>query len=298
MSKNSNEKKGLPQRVKMRHDSHFVNEFAGRHTESIGEMVHIDRIVADPNQPRSSMGDLDELAASIQDKGILEPILARPISMNRGEGAQDLMIISGERRYRAALELGLREVPVIVMEVSEQEALEIALIENLQRKDLTPFEEAEGYKALAELHGYTQEQISRGVGKSRSLIAETMRLLEMSPRVRDVSQALGISSRSILLEVVRRGGSDSDMVSRLEEVARFGLNRDELRRRRSAEDKPKVGSSSRRTRRRPYVFNFRPTDKSYRVSLAFKKSVVEKEDLIVALESVIAELRSSPDLPL
>ena len=295
MSKAAGEKKGLPQRVKMRHDTHFVDEFAGRHAQPIGEIVQIDRIAPDPNQPRSSMGNLQELATSIREKGILEPILVRSSTSVTSPGSQNLTIISGERRYRAALSEGLLEVPVIIMEVDEQEALEIALIENLQRKDLTPFEEAEGYKALADLHGYTQSQISAGVGKSRSLVAESLSLLQMSPMVRDVSQALGITSRSILLEVVKRGGNDAHMVSTLEDVARLGLNRGELRQRRTDEDNAKRLTPSKRARRKPYVFNFRSTDKSYKVSLAFKKSVVERQDLIVALESVIAQLRATKD---
>ena len=303
MSRHSGVKRGLPDQVRMRHDTHFVEEFAARHAEPIGEIVPTARLVADPKQPRSTMGDLAELAASIRHKGILEPLLVRPVisredlsGSHRLEGAMPiLMIISGERRYRAALQAGLDEVPVIVMDVNDQEAREIALIENLQRKDLTPFEEAEGYKALADLHGYTQKQIATGVGKSRTLIAESLALLQMSPRVRDVSQALGITSRSILLEVAKRCNSDEEMVATLEEVARLGLSRDELRHRGSVTTAPKVGNSARRRRSKPYVFNFRPSDRSYRVSLAFKKSVVEREDLIVALETVLAELRAARD---
>ena len=134
-------RRGLPERVSMRTSSHFVEELTARSETPVGKMVPLSSIEPDPNQPRSTMGDLNELAASIRDKGVLEPILVRRIDDENGRS--QLMIISGERRYRASMEAGLVEVPVIEMEVGEEEALEIALIENLQRKDLTPFEEAE-----------------------------------------------------------------------------------------------------------------------------------------------------------
>ena len=140
----------MPKRVGMRHSSHFVDELTSRNETPVGKMVPLSAVEPDPGQPRSTMGDLTELANSIKDKGVLEPILVdvkrRDPSSRRDK--LKLMIISGERRYRAAMEAGLIEIPVIEMEVGEEEALEIALIENLQRKDLTPFEEAEGYRAL------------------------------------------------------------------------------------------------------------------------------------------------------
>jgi ParB family transcriptional regulator, chromosome partitioning protein len=287
-------KRGLPLRVKMRHDTHFVEELAARHETPVGKMVPLSTIEPEPNQPRSTMGDLDELVASIRDKGVLEPILVRP----RPEEASDALgsgpagaagvlyrIISGERRYRAAQEAGLYEVPVIEMDVSDQEALEIALIENLQRKDLTPFEEAEGYRLLAENHGYTHEEIAASVGKSRTVVTESLSLLQMPPRVRDTVQALALTSKSLLLEVLK-AGDEAEMIELLEEVARRGLNRDDLRQRlRRGADKGKGG------RRKPYVFRFKSPDRSYSLSLAFRQSEVDKEDLIRALEQILADLR-------
>ena len=129
------------------------------------------------------------------------------------------------------------------MDVTDEEALEIALIENLQRKDLTPFEEAEGYRMLAESHGYTHEEISEAVGKSRTVVTESLSLLQMPPRVRDTVQALGITSKSLLLEVLK-AGSEDEMIDLLEEVARRGLNRDDLRQRLRRGDKG--GKSGRR----------------------------------------------------
>ena len=291
MSDPARKRGGLPLRVKMRHDTHFVEELTARHETPVGKMVPLSTIEPDPNQPRTTMGDLDELVASIRDKGVLEPILVRPRPGLEEEDGEDGLagvlyrIISGERRFRASQEAGLYEVPVIEMDVSEQEALEIALIENLQRKDLTPFEEAEGYRLLAENHGYTHEEISSSVGKSRTVITESLSLLQMPPRVRDTVQALAITSKSLLLEVLK-AGNEAEMIELLEEVARRGLNRDDLRQRlRRGGDKGKGG------RRRPYVFRFKSPDRSYNMSLTFRQSEVDKEDLIRALEQILGDLR-------
>lgn len=299
MSDPSPRKRGLPLRVKMRHDTHFVEELAARHETPVGKMAPLSAIEPDPNQPRSAMGDLSELVSSIRAKGVLEPILVRPrpgpaaVSEgeeparrpDRGAGLAGPLyrIISGERRYRAAQEAGLYEVPVIEMDVSEEEALEIALIENLQRKDLTPFEEAEGYRLLSEHHTYTHEEIAEAVGKARSVITESLSLLQMPPRVRDTVQALGVTSKSLLLEVLK-AGSESKMIQLLEEVARLGLNRDDLRRRLRTD-------RGQNKRRRPFVFRFRSPDKTYSLALSFRQSEVDRDDLIRALEQILTELR-------
>jgi ParB family chromosome partitioning protein len=280
-------KRGLPVRVKMRHDTHFVEELTARHETPVGKMIPLSAIEPDPGQPRSTMGDLDDLVVSIRDKGVLEPILVRP---RPGDGEGDpsgvlYRIISGERRYRAAQEAGLYEVPAIEMEVTDEEALEIALIENLQRKDLTPFEEAEGYRMLAESHSYTHEEISAAVGKSRTVVTESLSLLQMPPRVRDTVQALGINSKSLLLEVLK-AGSEAEMIDLLEEVARRGLNRDDLRQRLRRGDKG--GKSG---RRKPYIFRFKAPDRTFSLALSFRQSEVDKDDLIRALEQILLDLR-------
>lgn len=270
----------------MRATSHFVDELTSRNEEeSIGRMIPLASIEPDPLQPRTTMGDLSELAKSIRDKGVLEPILVRPLDEPLPSGAQYL-IISGERRYRASMEAGLAEVPAIEMPVTDEEALEIALIENLQRKDLTPFEEAEGYKALAERFNYTHEQISDAVGKSRTVVTESFALLQMSNRVREAAQALDIHTKSLLLEVLKCE-SDDEMIALLEEVSRRGLSRDDLRRQKRGAKTPD-GS----TRRRPYVFNFKAPDKSYSLALKFRQTDVSKNELITALERILIDLRN------
>src|SRR4029077_10645482 len=145
-------RRGLPESIAMRHDEHTVESrepSAGTH---IGRMVPIDRIDPNPNQPRQVMGDLSELIASIGEKGILEPLVVR----QRGDRFQ---IVAGERRYQAAVQVGLRDLPVVIRDADEAEMLELALIENLQRKDLTPFEESEALQGLAERCAYTHEDL-------------------------------------------------------------------------------------------------------------------------------------------
>ena len=281
MSEPATRRKGLPQQVKMRHSHHFVDELAARHETPVGKFVALAEIEPDPAQPRSSMGNLDDLVSSIRDKGILEPVLVRRHSFEGvgGKGDKSYLIISGERRYHAALAAGLYEVPVIELDVSDQEALEIALIENLQRKDLTPFEEAEGYRVLAERHAYTHEQIADAVGKSRVVITESLNLLQMPARVRDAVQALGVTSKSVLLEILK-ARSEEEMIQLLERVSSLGMSRDDLRRR----------SRQPGGRRKPYVFTFKSPDKSYRLNLSFRRSTVDREDLITALREILQQL--------
>src|SRR5262244_2142356 len=120
----------------MRHDAHYVDALTNSAGSPIGRLVAIDRVDPNPDQPRQVMGDLSELMASISEKGIIEPLIVR----QRGSRFQ---IVAGERRYQAAVQVGLREIPVVIRDADETEMLELALIENLQRKDLTPFEESE-----------------------------------------------------------------------------------------------------------------------------------------------------------
>ena len=146
--------RGLPSTRRMRHDYHFVENLAGRHTETIGKMIALEKIDLNPRQPREDVGDLTDLISSIKEKGVLEPLLVSP----RGDRYQ---IIAGERRFRASIKAGLSQVPCIEVDADEKGILEISLIENLQRKDLTPFEEAEGIQSLCQRFGYTHVQASR-----------------------------------------------------------------------------------------------------------------------------------------
>lgn len=137
--------------------------------------LKLSEIEPNKNQPRQDFDEtaLAELAESISKHGLLQAILVRPII---GGGYQ---IVAGERRYRASRMAGLSEVPVIIRELSESETMEIALIENLQRENLTPIEEAVGYRTLMDEHGFSQEEVSKAVGKSRSAVANSLRLLKL-----------------------------------------------------------------------------------------------------------------------
>ena len=283
-------KRGLPVRVKMRHDTHFVESLDVRHGMPVGKLVPLSSLEPDPSQPRATMGSLDDLVASIRDKGVLEPILVR--ATDEGEagaeaeaGRKPFRIISGERRFRAAKEAGLYEVPVIEMDVTDSEALEIALIENLQRKDLTPFEEAEGYSSLMQRFDLTQAEVAERVGKTRTVVTEALGLLQLPPRVRDAALALGLDSKSILREIAK-APDEASMIALLEEVAEAGLSRDELRARNAS-----TRGSGRSSRRKPHVFKFKAPDKSYSISLRFRSATVDRDDLIQALEAALDELR-------
>ncbi len=150
--------------------------------------VAITDLIANKDQPRTSFDEiaLEELASSIRIKGVLQPLLVRA----KGKKYE---IIAGERRFRAAQLAGLDEVPVIVREFSDQETLEIALIENLQREDLNPLEEARGYKNLLEF-GITQDEAAQAVGKARSTVTNALRLLNLSPNAQQALQEATISA--------------------------------------------------------------------------------------------------------
>lgn len=143
----------------------------------------VEILIPGKNQPRYSFPeeDLDSLSSSIQEKGVLQPILVRRLLNENGK----YEIVAGERRWRAAKKAGLSEVPVIMKDFTDREALEVGLLENIQRQDLNPIEEAEGYRRLAEEFNHTQESLSRTLGKSRSHIANTLRLLTLPKKIRD-----------------------------------------------------------------------------------------------------------------
>lgn len=144
--------------------------------------LRLSEIEPNRDQPRKVFSEeaLNELADSIREHGVLQPLLVRPLSTG---GYQ---LVAGERRWRASRMAGLREVPVVIRDMDEEQAMEIALIENLQREDLNAIEEASGYKLLMERYGMTQEQVAKRVGKSRPAVANALRLLNLPPRVMEM----------------------------------------------------------------------------------------------------------------
>jgi ParB family transcriptional regulator, chromosome partitioning protein len=268
---------GLPQTVRMRHDTHFVDQLVRPGGEAIGRLVPIEDIEPNPQQPRQTLGDLEELIASIREKGILEPLLVRKVGGR-------FQIIAGERRYRAAVEAGLDEVPCVLRETSDAEMMELALVENLQRKDLTPFEEADGLKLLADQYGYTHEMMAEKLGKSRSSITEVLSLASMPEAVRKLCRLADIQSKSVLLQVVRQGTPEK-MEVLLERLGREGVTRAEARR--------LSGAAAGKSRGRPrhYVFKYQPRGESFALALRFRKAQVPRDEVIRALESTLEALR-------
>jgi ParB family chromosome partitioning protein len=226
------------------------------------------------------MGDLSELMASISEKGIIEPLVVR----QRGARYQ---IVAGERRYQAAVRVGLRDIPVVIREVDDTEIIEVALVENIQRKDLGPFEEAEAMASLASKCGYTHEDLAKRLGKSRTTITESLALSEMPNEVRNLCRLADISSKSLLLKVVRQQTPEK-MIALIEQLTResqgAAVTREQARK---VTAKPKAG------RPRAFVFQYRPAAKTFNLRLQFKKSEVDRAEVIEALEGIIRELRNS-----
>jgi len=180
-------------------------------------LVPIERIRPGALQPRRRFAEaeLDTLAQSIREKGILQPLLVRSLTAQE----TDFELIAGERRWRAAQRVGLHDVPIIIRQISDSDALEIALVENLQREDLSPLEEAEAYSRLMEEFGRTQASLAEAVGKSRSHVANMIRLLSLPAPVRrrlDEDELSAGHARALLAAV--------DPVALAEEVVRRGLN--------------------------------------------------------------------------
>ena len=190
-----------------------------------GEMVPIEAIRPSPLQPRRRFAEaeLDGLAQSIREKGIVQPLLVRPVADDGADpgsrSGAGFELVAGERRWRAAQLVGLHEVPVVVRPLADSEVIEIALVENLQREDLSPLEEAEAYNRLVREFGRSQEGLAEAVGKSRSHVANTLRLLGLPAAVRQSLEdgALSAGHARALL-----GATDPAALAA--EVMRRGLN--------------------------------------------------------------------------
>lgn len=279
-------KRGLPERSQMRHDSHFVEQLFRADEIPIGRKVSIHLIEANPDQPRTNLGDIASLRDSILLHGVLEPLLVRRREDDR------YTLISGERRFRAALEAGLAEVPCIELDRETSELVEIALVENLQRKDLTPFEEAEGFALLRERHGYTHEQIAKAVGKSRVTVTETLTLSALPDSVKDQCRRADIQSKSFLLELARLE-EETEMLAAIEIYLETGhFDRDALRAAR------KSGSSDEQDRARSlrkypkqYELTYQPeTQDGLKVSLVVRGESNDRASILTAVRALLAQI--------
>lgn len=276
-------KSGLPTSVAMKHDGHFVDLISARSLGPRIRMIPVDKIDPNPHQARCELGNIEELQDSIRTKGILEPILVR------AKGSR-FEIIAGERRFMASRNIGLKELPCIDLEVEDAEAMEIALIENLQRKDLDIFEEADGLQALADIHGYNHEQISEKIGKARSTITEILSIARIPQSARDIIHDAGGFSRSTIIEIAKLKTED-DMVKFAHDIAERRLTREDTR------DLAKY-LKGKTKKIKYYVYNFVPEDTDrFRLRLEFKKQTISKQEIISVLQEIIEQIRKKDENP-
>ena len=269
-------KTGLPEEITMRHEDHYVDLIEEKVYGPRIRMIAIAKIDPSPHQARTEIGDIEELMASIKEKGILQPIIVRKKD-NRYE------IIAGERRCFAAKSIGLKDVPCIEMNVSDNEAMELALIENLQRKDLDVFEEADGLNALAEMYGYSHKQISEKIGKARSTITEIISISKIPKEIRDLCVEFNIKSRGTIIEVAKQENKDN-MYKLITEIKKRELKREDTR-----DLSKKLKGREKKVDR--YVYNYQEKDKGFKVKIEFKKQRVTKDEIVEILEKLIKKLK-------
>lgn len=283
-------KGGLPIGVKMRHDAHYVEQIAAK-SRSIGRTIPVTSIFPNPEQPRTEFGDLTELTESIKEKGVLEPLLVKPT--NDGK----FMIIAGERRWRASQLAGLAEVPCIEMEVDEKSLAEIALIENLQRKDLTVWEEADGLAALKEKFGYTQDEIAQKISKGRTTVTELLTIAGLPAEVRERCRASNLNAKAMLLDVARQ----------FDEAAMFEyLDNLTSGKKKAAASPPKAKESGKRQASTNgnaraevatgAVFQFVPEDETFTLEIRFKDAASRtKRGVLGALKHAFEKTKEEQD---
>ena len=269
-------KTGLPDDITMRHDNHYVDLIEEKVYGPRIRMISINKIDPSPNQARTELGNIEELMASIREKGILQPIIVRKKD-DRYE------IIAGERRCIAAKNVGLKDVPCIEMNVSDNEAMELALIENLQRKDLSVFEEADGLNALADMYGYSHKQISEKIGKARSTITEIISISKIPKKIRDLCEEFSIKSRGTIIEIAKQENADN-MYRLITQVKKRDLKREDTR------DLSKM-IKGKETKINKYVYKYEEKDKSFRLKIEFKQPKITKNEIVQILEKLIEKLK-------
>jgi ParB family chromosome partitioning protein len=287
-------KRGLPSGLQMRHDSHYVDELA-KSSKTVGRIISINRIEPNPEQPRVEFGDLSELTASIKQNGVLEPILVKPI-----DNSNKFMIIAGERRWRASNLAGLEEVPCIELDIDEQSIAEIALIENLQRKDLTIWETADGLADLAERFGYTHDEIAKKIGKSRTTVTESMAIAGLPESIRGKCRKRKINAKSTLVEIARQF-NEAAMHEFLDEITSDKLNRKQVRKKSRPKTKIKSKNDeidSSKNNISQFVsdesFNYSAKANDFIITIRFnKESNINKKDILKALKEAFDNVKKS-----
>ncbi len=266
-------KVGLPEFIKMKHDHHLVDEISLRTKTPVIRNIPVEKILPNQMQPRRDMGDLKELTNSIKENGIIEPVIVKPKDGN-------FEIIAGERRFRAAKEAGMTEIPCIEHDIPDNEALEMSIVENIQRKDLNVFEQAYSIRSLAEIYGYTHEEIAKKIGKSRVTVTELIKVTELPAEIREKCLQLGIDSKSFLLELAKT----CDLEKMNEILSQYGkkpVSREVVKEQRKTEG-PKT-----------FKFNFMSEDKKVKINFLFKQEKVDREKVIAVLEKLILDIREN-----
>jgi ParB family chromosome partitioning protein len=267
----------------MRHDYHYVEELSRAH-RPVGKVIEIDRIEPNPEQPRTEIGDLTDLSASIKEQGVLEPLLVKPTSSGKW------MIIAGERRWRAANLAGLTEVPCIELDIDDKTVAEIALIENLQRKDLTIWEEADGLAALRDKFGYTHDMIAKRISKSRSTVTELMSVAGLPNAIRAKCRDAKISSKSTLLEIARQF-DEKAMFNFLEKIGTDDVSRDTVRK--TAKADKGAEPKDVREKNTEHIFHYAPENKEFNLRVQFKdRSLNSKEGVLKALKDAFDAVKN------
>ena len=268
-------KVGLPDFIKMKHDHHLVDEISLRTKTPVIRNVPVEKILANQMQPRRDMGDLKELTNSIKENGIIEPVIVKPRDGN-------FEIIAGERRFRAAKEAGMTEIPCIEHDIPDNEALEMSIVENIQRKDLNVFEQADSIRSLAEIYGYTHEEIAKKIGKSRVTVTELVRITDLPAEIRERCLQLGIDSKTFLLELTKTGDAEK-MDEILSQYGKKPVSREVVKeQRKEKEGKPKA-----------FRFQFVSADKKVRINFQFRHENVDRGRVIEVLERLISDIREN-----
>jgi ParB family chromosome partitioning protein len=264
-------KVGLPEFIKMKHDYHLVDEISLRTKTPVTRNIPIDKIIANQLQPRKDMGDLTELSCSIREKGIIEPVIVRP-----KEGHFE--IIAGERRYQAAKLAGMSEIPCIEHDIPDNEALELSIVENIQRKDLNVLEQAHSIMSLAEIYGYSHEEIAKKIGKSRVTVSELIRITDLPGEIKQKCLEMAIDSKTFLLELTKLEDPEK-MALVLDQYSKKPFSRDEIKQQRNKQTAKVL------------KFHFISDDKSIKVNFNCQREKVDKENIISFLERLIVDIK-------
>lgn len=290
---------GLPDFVKSKFDNHFVEEISSRTRTPVIRNIPVDKIVANIMQPRKDFGDLEEMSASILEKGILEPILIRP---KNGQ----FEIVAGERRYKASIMAGLKEIPCIEHDIADNEALEFSIIENIQRKDLNIYEQAFSLKSLSDIYGYTHQEISQKIGKSRVTVTELIRVTDIPEDVLERCNSLNITSKTFLLELAKLEDVEQMNLmldaymekpfsrNKIKEIRKEIAGNKEEKEESAAEEEKEEKQEQDVKPVKSFKFNFSTDDDNVKIKFDFKsQEAADKTKIIGILEKLIEDIKEN-----